>query len=77
MAWPPSHALPGPLERGGLTFVQNPSNCLESQASKVFEADIFGALEHSDPFFRGKDLRLLFPFIPAMRKAPEPSSPQS
>ena len=28
MAWPPRHALHGPLIRGGLTFVQNPSNCL-------------------------------------------------
>ncbi len=36
MAWPPSHALPGPLERGGLTFVQNPSNCLESKHPKCF-----------------------------------------
>ena len=30
------HALPGPLERGGLSFVQNPSNCLESKHSKCF-----------------------------------------
>ena len=36
MAWPPSHALQGPLERGGLTFVQNPSNCLESKRPKCF-----------------------------------------
>ena len=36
MAWPPSHALQGPLERGGLTFVQNPSNCPESKHPKCF-----------------------------------------
>ncbi len=36
MAWPPSHALQDPLERGGLTFVQNPSNCLESKRPKCF-----------------------------------------
>ena len=36
---PRGQPLPAPLERGGLTFVQNPSDYLEAQASKVFYPD--------------------------------------
>ncbi len=45
MAWPPRPTLPAPLERGGLTFVQNLSVCLVSQASKVFCPDTAVAAE--------------------------------
>ena len=43
--WPPRPTLPAPLERGGLTFVQNLSVCLVSQASKVFCPDTAVAAE--------------------------------
>ena len=36
---PAGNPYPAPSFEGAFTFVQNPSNCLESQASKVFEAD--------------------------------------
>ena len=49
MAWPPRHALLAPLFRGGLSFVQNLSACLETWASKLFYT-ASGVAPTGDPY---------------------------